>query len=89
MLTSAVIIFVGTNPFKEVPQYARHIVVRLPHPTDDALLIGSAATAGLKALYHDSYRYKKSGVVLMELMHQSEGKQRCSKMSTPLPGAPD
>ena len=67
-LTSAVMVFVRTNPFKDVPQYARQIVVPLTHPTDDTLLIGRAIIAGLKAIYRDGYRYKKSGVMLLELM---------------------
>jgi DNA polymerase V len=71
-LTAAMMVFVRTNPFKDVPQYARQIVVPLPHATDDTLLIGRAATAGLKAIYKESYRYKKSGVMLMQLMPKAE-----------------
>lgn len=71
-LTSAVMVFVRTNPFKDVPQYARQIVVPLPHPTDDTLLIGRAVVAGLKAIYREGFRYKKSGVMLMQLMPKAE-----------------
>ncbi|MCX7069595.1 MAG: DUF4113 domain-containing protein [Gammaproteobacteria bacterium] len=71
-LTSAVMVFVRTNPFKDVPQYARQMVVPLPHPTDDTLLIGRAVTAGLKAVYQGGFRYKKSGVMLMQLMPKAE-----------------
>lgn len=70
-LTSAVMVFVRTNPFKDVAQYARQIVVPLPHPTDDTLLIGRAVIAGLKAIYRDGFRYKKSGVMLLELMSKT------------------
>ncbi len=71
-LTSAVMVFVRTNPFKDVAQYARQMVVTLPHATDDTLLIGRAAIADLKAIYLDGYRYKKSGVMLMQLMQKAE-----------------
>lgn len=71
-LTLAVMVFVRTNPFKDVAQYARQIVVPLPHATDDSLLIGRAVIAGLKAIYSDGYRYKKSGVMLMQLTPKSE-----------------
>jgi DNA polymerase V len=71
-LTSAVMVFVKTNPFKDVSQYARQIVVPLPHPTDDTLLIGRAVIAGLKVIYRDGYRYKKSGVMLMQLMPRAD-----------------
>lgn len=67
-LTSSVMVFVRTNPFKDVPQYANQIVVPLPHPTDDTLLIGRAVAAGLKAIYQPGFRYKKSGVMLVQLM---------------------
>ncbi len=71
-LTSAVMVFVRTNPFKDVPQYARQIVVPLSHPTDDTLLLGKASVAGLASVYRDGFRYKKSGVMLMQLMPKAE-----------------
>lgn len=71
-LTSAVMVFVRTNPFKDVPQYAWQTVVPLPHPTEDTMQIGRAVVAGLKAIYKDGYRYKKSGVMLMQLMPKAE-----------------
>jgi len=71
-LTSAVMVFVRTNPFKDVAQYARQIVVPLSYPSDDTLLIGRAVIAGLKAIYQHGYRYKKSGVMLMQLMPKAE-----------------
>ena len=55
-LTSSVMVFVRTNPFKDVPQYAKQIVVPLPHPTDDTLLIGRAVAAGLKAIYRQGFK---------------------------------
>ncbi len=71
-LTSSVMVFVRTNPFKDVPQYAKQIVVPLPHPTDDTLLIGRAVAAGLRAIYKTGFKYKKSGVMLMQLTPQAE-----------------
>lgn len=71
-LASSVMVFIRTNPFKDVPQYARQIVVPLPHPTDDTLLIGRAVAAGLKAIYRPEFKYKKSGVMLMQLSPKAE-----------------
>lgn len=66
-LTSAVLVFARTNPFKDVPQLSRQIVVPLPYPTDDTILLSRAARAGIERIFEPGYRYKKSGTMLMEL----------------------
>lgn len=66
-LTSAVLVFAHTNPFKDVPQLSRQIVVPLPYPTDDTILLSQAARAGIERIFEPGYRYKKSGTMLMEL----------------------
>ena len=74
-LASAVLVFIQTNRFKDVEQYTGQVVVPLPHPTSDTLLLGRAVAAGLLKIYRPGYRYKKSGVMLMELTAQA-GHQR-------------
>lgn len=71
-LTSSVMVFAHTNPHKDVPQYSRRIVVPLPFPTDDTLLLGRAACAGLERIYQPGFRYKKSGTMLMELTPKAQ-----------------
>lgn len=71
-LTSAVMVFAHTNPHKDVPQYSREVVVPLPYPTDDTLLLGRAAVAGIQKLYKPGYRYKKSGTLLMQLSPKAQ-----------------
>lgn len=57
-----------TNPFKEdEPQYQHSIIVPLSQPTDDTTRLVRAARHGLEKIYRPGYRYKKSGVLLMEL----------------------
>jgi DNA polymerase V len=46
------------------PQYAQSIVVPLPDPTDDSLVLTAAAMSGLGKIFRGSFRYKKAGVVL-------------------------
>ena len=70
--TSAVMVFVQTNPHKDVPQYSRQIVVPLPLATDDTLLLSRAASAGVRAIFREGYRYKKSGTMLMELTPKAQ-----------------
>lgn len=66
-VASAVMVFAHTNPHKNVPQYARQLVVPLPYPTDDTLLLARAVTAGLQRIYVPGFSFKKSGTMLMQL----------------------
>ena len=43
------------------------MIVPLPNPSDDTTKLVKAALQGLKAIYRNGYRYKKSGVLLMGL----------------------
>lgn len=71
-LTSAVLVFAHTNPFKDVPQLSRQIVVPLPYPTDDTILLSRAARAGIERIFEPGYRYKKSGTMLMDLQPKTQ-----------------
>jgi len=71
-LTSAVMVFAHTNQHKDVPQYSRRMVVPLTHPTDDTLLLGRAACAGLERIYQPGFSKKKSGTMLMELIPKAQ-----------------
>jgi len=67
-LVASICVFIHTNNFKpEEPQYSPSMVVPLTNPTDDTLKLIRAATEGLKRIYRQDYRYKKSGVLLMGL----------------------
>jgi DNA polymerase V len=67
-VTSAVMVFVRTNPFQlEQPQYRNSVVVPLPRPTDDSREITRAAAYGLQAIFLEGYRYQKAGVMLLDL----------------------
>jgi DNA polymerase V len=67
-VTQALVVFIQTNRFKkeELP-YHQTVTLRLPAPTaDTGNLIGYAVT-GVKALYRAGLRYKKAGVMLLNL----------------------
>lgn len=67
-VASSLCIFIRTNPFRDdEKQYSRSLVVPMERPTDDTAKLVHAALAGLKAVYQAGFRYKKSGVLLMEL----------------------
>jgi DNA polymerase V len=71
-LAGAVMVFAQTNPHKDVPQYSRQTVVPLPEATDDTLMLGRAAVAGLRVIYRDGFRYKKSGTMLLQLSPKAQ-----------------
>jgi len=64
----AVQVFVMTDRFAEHdPQYSNAFTVPLPEPSDDLRILARAALWGLKRIFRVGYRYKKAGVVLMDI----------------------
>lgn len=65
-------VFVQTNRFRpQDPQYSREQAVQLPVATSDTGRLIAAAKRGLAALWREGYRYKKAGVMLLELTEAS------------------
>ena len=64
-LTSSILVFVKTNPFKELnSQYSPCQKVILDVPTNDSMEITSQALSVLKRIYKDGFNYKKAGVIV-------------------------
>lgn len=67
-MATSVCVYLYTNIFKEDElQYQQSRVVHLNQPSDDTTTLIKAALAGLKAIYRDGFRYKKTGVLLKGL----------------------
>ena len=65
---SAVHVFIQTNAFRQQdPQYSNGLTVLLAEPTDDNRILAGAALQGLGVIFREGYRYKKAGVMLMDL----------------------
>ena len=65
---SAIAVFLGTNPFlPEEPQYHPMSSMPMPYPADDSFSLARVALSILNAVYRPGFRYKKAGVMLMEL----------------------
>ena len=61
-------VFLGTNPFKEgAPQYHNSLSSGFAEPTDDRLTIVPAALELLRQIFRPGYRYKKTGLLLLDL----------------------
>jgi DNA polymerase V len=66
-VTSQVLVFIRTSPFRHTPQYSRSLVVPLRRPTSDTTAITSAAVQGLKAIFKPDFDYAKAGVMLLDI----------------------
>jgi len=66
MLTRTVLVFVTTNPFQD-NFYARSQIETLPVATADTSQLLHYANRALQKIYKEGYRYKKAGVMLLEL----------------------
>lgn len=64
----AIQVFMGTNPFiPNEPQYHPGATIPFTTPVSDSSRLIQAARIGMKRIYRQGYRYKKAGVMLMEL----------------------
>ncbi|MBB3212671.1 DNA polymerase V [Herbaspirillum sp. Sphag1AN] len=61
-------VFVQTDRFKtDEPQYNNGRTIQLPSPSADLRVLNKAALWGLKKIFTPELRYKKAGVILMNL----------------------
>ncbi len=70
---NALMIFLHTNGYhKELPQYSRNIVVKLPYSTNSSMEICRFAMEGLDKIFKQGYQYKKAGVIAMDITSQDQ-----------------
>ena len=68
LTTANLIVFIETNPFrKQDPQYRASQSAQLPIATADTGRLVAAALGALVAIWREGYRYKKAGVMLLDL----------------------
>lgn len=73
-LTCAVTVFLMTNPHKDLPQYSNSVCLPLKSPTDYTPELMSKAIAGLRGIYRKGFLFKKTGVMLTDIV-QKENRQ--------------
>lgn len=65
---SVVAVFIHTNSFREdLPQYWNFQETRLLTPSNSTSVIVQAAHQALQQIYQPHYRYKKAGVIVMDI----------------------
>jgi DNA polymerase V len=73
LLATRMEVFVQTNRFKkEEPQYSRGIAITLDRPTHSSAELMTVARNLLQQIYRPGYRYKKTGVQLVNLVSEDE-----------------
>ena len=71
-VASIVAVFLNTNPFREdLPQYWNFREQRLITPTATTTTIVQTAARLLEQLYRPGYKYKKAGVIVMDILPDS------------------
>ncbi len=64
---NALMIFIHTNGHrKDLEQYSRNTVVKLPYPTNSSIELSKFAIIGLKRIFKEGLYYKKAGVIAMD-----------------------
>jgi DNA polymerase V len=53
-------------------KYANGVLVELPYPTHDTLLMTNAATQAVERIFRPGYRYSKAEVLLLDLRQPGE-----------------
>ena len=72
LTTSVMSVFLLTNHFnKKDLQYSNSAKVQFDYPTNDTIIIVKKALQGLERIYRKGYRYKKAGVIMLNLSSSS------------------
>jgi len=69
---NAVMVYIHTNQHrKDLPQYAKNIVMQLPQATNYTPELIKHTITGLRRIFKEGYSYKKAGVIVIELVPES------------------
>lgn len=67
-----IMVFIHTNGHrKDLKQYSRNIVVKLPYASSSDITLSHYASRGLQAIYQKGYAYKKAGVIVMDIQPET------------------
>lgn len=68
----SMMVFIHTNGFrKDLPQYSRNIVIRLPFATSSSIELVQFALKGLEKIFKQGYAYKKAGVIVQDFVPEN------------------
>ena len=65
-------VYIQTGRFSQNERYSPYTIVHMQEHTDDLLKITQAAMKGIDQIYKSGFKYKKAGIVLLEIMDKSK-----------------
>jgi DNA polymerase V len=69
---TAIMVFMHTNYHrKDLPQYSRNILMKLPFPTNSSFELAHFAVQAMDKIFKQGYAYKKAGVIVMDFVPQA------------------
>jgi len=64
---NTIMVFIHSNRFrKDLPQYSKNIVMKLPFPTNSNIELAEFACMALEKIYKKGIYYKKAGVIVLD-----------------------
>jgi DNA polymerase V len=70
---TSLMVFIHTNGYrKDLPQYSKNSVIKLPFPTNSGLELAKFATHALENIFTEGYAYKKAGVITMDFIPENQ-----------------
>lgn len=70
-LAQSLLVFVMTNKYASGPRYVNYRRIILPQPTNQSFELIHYSVLALKSIFRKGYHYKKSGVVVSEVIPES------------------
>lgn len=68
----AFMLFIHTNYHrKDLPQYSKNIIVKLPFPTNSGIELAQFVSKALSKIFKQGYHYKKAGVIVMDFVPET------------------
>lgn len=68
---NTIMVFIHSNGFrKDLPQYSKNIVMKLPFPTNSNMELAEFACIALEKIYKKGIYYKKAGVIVQDFTQE-------------------
>ena len=81
---NSLMVFLHTNGHrKDLPQYFKNMVIRLPYASNSNMEISSFATKALEYIFKEGYHYKKAGVIVMDIRPEDQQQLNMFENSNP------
>jgi DNA polymerase V len=64
----SLLLYIASDYFKkDIPQYSKSILIKLPYPTNSAIDLAKASISGLEQIFKEGISYRRAGVTVMNI----------------------